>query len=44
MIKPNGRINISRLSEHIGKSKQQTKKALATLEEQYKDFEEMNDV
>tara|TARA_R110000744_G_scaffold105908_1_gene202082 strand:- start:299 stop:871 length:573 start_codon:yes stop_codon:yes gene_type:complete len=44
MIKPNGRINISRLSEHLGKSKQQTTKALAELKEQYKDFEEMNNV
>ena len=44
MIKPNGRINVSRLSKYLGKSKQQTAKALAELKTQYKDFEEMNNV
>ena len=44
MIKPNGRINVSRLSEHLGQTKQQTTKALAELKNQYKDFEEMNNV
>jgi len=44
MIKPNGRINISRLSKYLGKSKPNTQKALAELKEKYKDFEEMNNV
>ena len=44
MIKPNGRVNISRLSKTLGRSKQQTTKALDELRHQYKDFEEMNNV
>ena len=44
MIKPNGRVNISRLSKTLGRSKQQTTKALNELRHQYKDFEEMNNV
>tara|TARA_R100000458_G_scaffold35528_1_gene32919 strand:- start:6147 stop:6719 length:573 start_codon:yes stop_codon:yes gene_type:complete len=44
MIKPNGRINVTKLSKHLGKTKQQTAKAIAELKEQYKDFEDMNNV
>lgn len=44
MIKPNGLINVTKLSRYLGKSKQQTQKALAELKNQYKDFEEMSHV
>lgn len=44
MIKPNGKINVTKLSKFLGKSKQQTQKALAELKHQYHDFEEMNNV
>ena len=44
MIKPNGTINVTKLSKFLGKTKQQTQKALAELKTQYKDFEEMNHV
>ena len=44
LIKPNGTINISKLSLTLGKTKQETKKAITELRFQYKDFEEMNNV
>ena len=44
LIKPNGEINVSRLSSLLGKTKQETKKAITELRFQYKDFEEMNNV
>tara|TARA_R110000765_G_scaffold79511_2_gene156480 strand:- start:489 stop:1070 length:582 start_codon:yes stop_codon:yes gene_type:complete len=44
MIKPNGTINVTKLSKFLGRTKQQTQKALAELKTQYKDFEEMNNV
>ena len=44
MIKPNGTINVTKLSKFLGRTKQQTQKALAELKTQYKDFEELNNV